>query len=480
MCYKYSKTPSDKKCRFGLDPSNLVEKTTIDAETGQLSYRISNGMINLYIDFFLRLVRCNHDVKFFGSRAIGKSIMYYVTDYITKKSLKAHVSYASLLSAVQRIQGAIPNLSGDVSAQAMKLLSVCANAVVSNQELSAPQVASYLMNYGDHYTSHVFANLYWPAFESYIDRYWNIAQGIFSEDSVENSEIPDTALQYDDTLLEHIEGEQNVRPKPSAALDYELHGSYYRHFSVWDMIRQTQTFLLKTAAKNLPDHFRFQPNHPDFHLKYTKPLSNFRVPVLIGPSIPHRDHPEIYEQYCKIMLMLFKPWRLPSDLKSHSQMWSDAFACFRSSCRPDLLQILMENMQFLHECKDCHDDHFQSNVVNNFAAFRGLDTSNNDEITREPETALEDDEVEVISSSLQSTVETDADMVLFLKAFGQRDSVRVVSIIATSLELGLFAADSGFDNGVFNHSVLIPQELTSLSQESIWMRLYKSYWKATL
>ena len=71
------------------------KKTSIDPDTGQLTYRVSDGMINSYIDFFLRLVRCNHDVKFFGSDAIGKSILYYVTDYITKTPLKTYIQTSS-------------------------------------------------------------------------------------------------------------------------------------------------------------------------------------------------------------------------------------------------------------------------------------------------------------------------------------------------------------------------------------------------
>ena len=40
--------------------------------------------------------------------------------------------------------------------------------IASNQEISGVQVASYLMNYGDHYTTHSFRNLFLFSIESYL------------------------------------------------------------------------------------------------------------------------------------------------------------------------------------------------------------------------------------------------------------------------------------------------------------------------
>jgi hypothetical protein len=41
--------------------------------------------------------------------------------------------------------------------------------MISHQELLAQQVCSYLMGYGDHYTSHRYRNLYWTSFERYLE-----------------------------------------------------------------------------------------------------------------------------------------------------------------------------------------------------------------------------------------------------------------------------------------------------------------------
>lgn len=42
--------------------------------------------------------------------------------------------------------------------------------MISHQELSVQQVASYLLKQGDHYTSHTYRSLYWTSFEQFFDR----------------------------------------------------------------------------------------------------------------------------------------------------------------------------------------------------------------------------------------------------------------------------------------------------------------------
>ncbi|CAF0915928.1 unnamed protein product [Adineta ricciae] len=49
-----------------------------------------------------------------------------------------------------------------------KLVLRCYNALASQQELSGVQVASYLMNWDDHYTTHQFQDLYLIQTERYL------------------------------------------------------------------------------------------------------------------------------------------------------------------------------------------------------------------------------------------------------------------------------------------------------------------------
>ncbi|KAJ7706566.1 hypothetical protein B0H14DRAFT_2647051 [Mycena olivaceomarginata] len=61
-------------------------------------------------------------------------------------------------------------LEDDLTIRAKKMLQKCAYAMISQQELSAQQVASYLMDFDDHFTSHLYRNFYWGSFESLINK----------------------------------------------------------------------------------------------------------------------------------------------------------------------------------------------------------------------------------------------------------------------------------------------------------------------
>ncbi|KAI0059116.1 hypothetical protein BV25DRAFT_1784958, partial [Artomyces pyxidatus] len=167
-CYKYWKgPPNPKECRFDLDESNVRPETTVDAETGEICLRCLDGLVNNFNMTMLEAIRCNMDIKFIGSGASAKAILYYITDYITKSQLKTHVAYAALELAIQKL-GVYDAEADDVTVRAKKTLQKCAYALISHQELSAQQVVSYLMDYEDHFTSHKFAGLYWTSFQNFL------------------------------------------------------------------------------------------------------------------------------------------------------------------------------------------------------------------------------------------------------------------------------------------------------------------------
>ncbi|KAJ4478722.1 hypothetical protein C8J55DRAFT_394325, partial [Lentinula edodes] len=168
-CYKYCKDSSKpKECRFGLDDSNVVLESCFDPDTGELNLRCLDGLVNNFNETILRAIRCNMDIKFIGSGASAKAVLYYITNYITKSQLKAHVAYAALERAVRRLDEQCPDDS-ELTVRAKKLLQKCAYSMISQQELSAQQVDTYLLDLEDHFTSHKYKNLYWAQIERLLD-----------------------------------------------------------------------------------------------------------------------------------------------------------------------------------------------------------------------------------------------------------------------------------------------------------------------
>ncbi|KAH7909210.1 hypothetical protein BJ138DRAFT_988267, partial [Hygrophoropsis aurantiaca] len=168
-CFKYWKGPPDpRECRFDLDESNFCPRSYIDIESEEICLQCLDGMVNDFNATILEAVRCNMDIKFIGSGEAAKAMLYYITDYITKSQLKAHVAFAALEMAVKKL-GEFDPSEDDLTVRAKKLLQKCAYAMISHQELSAQQVSSYLMDYEDHFTSHEYRNFFWANFERYAN-----------------------------------------------------------------------------------------------------------------------------------------------------------------------------------------------------------------------------------------------------------------------------------------------------------------------
>ena len=163
-CYKYWKKGQQKECRFGLGESHFSPKTEFDCHTGELKPRCLDGLVNNFNAAMIELIHCNMDIQFLSSGPSTKAVIYYITDYITKAQLKTHVAYAALALAVQKLEQ-IDNQDDQPTIFAKKLLQKCAFSMVAQQELSGQQVASYLMDLEDHFSSHIFEPLYWTNFE---------------------------------------------------------------------------------------------------------------------------------------------------------------------------------------------------------------------------------------------------------------------------------------------------------------------------
>jgi hypothetical protein len=191
--------------------------------------------------------------------------------------------------------------------------------------------------------------------------------------------------------------------------DYQLRGEYLYDICVWDFVARVEKIKRKNCRKSPPkdkdtsdednvedadfaseikesdsedDGEMIPKNQPlatgmlnartrsrptacfqSDHLEATSHILKVihpdcrRIPVPIGPSIPRRDKENIRDRYCRLMLILFKPWRHANDLRDNGQTWQDAFNEFLRVC-PTRLKGVMDNMQILHECRDSRDDHF--------------------------------------------------------------------------------------------------------------------------
>ena len=150
-------------------PRKLVPMSTIDPDTGHISMRRSDPWINNFNEYLIAACRSNMDIKFIWSGSDAKALVYYITDYVTKTSLSFHDTFALVQKSIASFNNSLPQSNTESAIEkSRKLVLRCYNSLASQQELSGVQVASYLMNWDDHYTTHKFQGLYLIQTERYL------------------------------------------------------------------------------------------------------------------------------------------------------------------------------------------------------------------------------------------------------------------------------------------------------------------------
>lgn len=395
-CFKYV-TNFDKKkwkgypdhlCRFRISKSNERPESFVDSDTAEIHLRVKDGMVNGFNKWILQALRCNMDIKFIGSGSDAKAILYYITDYITKSQLTSHVSYSALRSGVKRMQQD-DNEFDPIETRGRRLLLKCTNSIMGRQELSGQQVASYLMKYPDKFTSHRFRNLYWRSFEQFIDESERMINASKESPHGTTTDCESDPLDFEEVTVSSS-SDGTVEPRGTQLLTYisrDCNNLNFKHLCVYDFVSQVD---LRSGSDAFSDdntdcaaasdgiRCSLDSLYPqnDSHFLAIRHNSHKFVPVFIGPALPKRESEECKEQYSRLMLILFKPWKYISDLKEPDDSWARAFELFRPQLSIRHLAVI-ENMQRLHECKQSRDSDIlvRKHRVNDMHSLSPLDSA---------------------------------------------------------------------------------------------------------
>ncbi|KAH6911648.1 hypothetical protein BKA70DRAFT_1099376, partial [Coprinopsis sp. MPI-PUGE-AT-0042] len=91
----------DGVCRACF-PRDIYPETVVDPEDGHIFLKKLEDMINTYTPLLTYLLRCNTDVTCLNSGTSMCEVIKYVTDYITKVSLKSHHIFSAALDIYQK------------------------------------------------------------------------------------------------------------------------------------------------------------------------------------------------------------------------------------------------------------------------------------------------------------------------------------------------------------------------------------------
>ncbi|CAF1369224.1 unnamed protein product [Adineta steineri] len=286
--------------------------------------------------------------------------------------------------------------------KARKLVLRCYNSLASQQELSGAQVGTYLIDYGDHYTSYGFANIFVIAIERHLqnelEKYKVTlasssttmqATNTNSIDFIEDEEEETTAMMNEQFSIEQSTDPQNL-VLINLRIDYQLRSpaletvclyefvSLFHRKSFTDKDRlnidrpSTSTEDVRlNPGRPLQERYLFMIEHPQAKshgvIKRLKPI----VSVLLGPQIPRKDREETQERYSRAIATLFIPWRSVKDLCAVNQSWREALSSRQESISIESKEII-EHIQLLHDCKKDRDVHLQQ-IISNVQASDEID-----------------------------------------------------------------------------------------------------------
>ena len=364
------------KCRARF-PRLTALKSFVD-EVGAITMRKLEAWINTFTPLVTYIFRCNTDVTCLSSGTAIKGVAMYVSDYITKSTLKTHVIFNTITTVFQKngdiIGGTLP-----VKEKARKFMTKVANLLSAKAEMGAPMIAMYLLGNPDHYTSHTFLPFYWQSYVQEVQKSFNdelkepqkvtvimrkgkvvglspIHDYLYRPDELNHVNLYQWIRCYKREKLPNRKRKAQAEEKEednqdeAADISQDLQDTFDASFEEYsdgeNNINPTQRVGKVT---------RFKEGHPlhDSHgVKYISNNAN-RVPNFAGANLPRCDKGD-REYYCCTMLTLFKPWRKGSDLKSQmAESWDNTF--HRHAFNEEE-QKLMKNFNIRYECLDARDD----------------------------------------------------------------------------------------------------------------------------
>jgi hypothetical protein len=135
----------------------------VDMETGRIDMKKRESWLNTFTYLVTYLFRCNTDITSLRSGTAIKGVLLYVTNYVTKSSLKTHVIFDTVRSMFQKHSDIIGG-SDTRKSKARKLMTRIMNSLSAKMEIGSPMACMYLLGNPDHYTDHTFVPFYWQSF----------------------------------------------------------------------------------------------------------------------------------------------------------------------------------------------------------------------------------------------------------------------------------------------------------------------------
>lgn len=404
VCRKYG----SEKCRFRF-PHEVIEASRFDSESNSVFLACRDPMVNYYNPYILVYCRHNHDIRCILSGKSAKSAMFYITDYITKMSMKT----GQMLSLMCKAVLAAPQGSDKTAmARAKKLLHKCLAQFSRKQQIHAQQAARYLRRLDDSMSSHKTVPMLSHLVYNFVCAKYrgrlsdsDVNRTVSGNDATEHieqaSQISDEDVPAeegraihvldeqveDDTEILHLAGRGNQTARPSSdsndleatriVMDIaddgrlvhasQLHDYLFRDDRLFDMSfidfvcmykREKGKLAEQPKSARAKDRFGFKPEHPlanshilvqRYEVEVTAVRKIYSIPRVIGMSIPRERQGDAYWVF---LFSHFVPFNMEHDPLQAGQSIENFTRRYEFSDQ-DRTQI--NNWDVIYECEDARD-----------------------------------------------------------------------------------------------------------------------------
>ncbi|KAJ3565934.1 hypothetical protein NP233_g7319 [Leucocoprinus birnbaumii] len=326
-------------CKRGV-PFDCAEQDWV-ASDGRLGPKRHCSRLNNWNPSTLVAAGCNNDLKVITHGPETKDATFYMSDYQSKGSQNTSYNISALLGERIRYHLREEQDCADIGASAKRLLTRCLNSLNRLQEFGGPQIASVLLDLPDRYISHHHVSIFMDAMRSALKLQFPDL----------NFWVPSQSCNKVIFIDRDVELRDQLR-------DYQYRGDALGDYSFYQFLINTyegdplpDNFQPSARGRNVHERIPYRAGvHPRKCRLVRKP-GHETHPNFIGKWFPRNNRPEEAEEHAAMMLMLFRPWRLLTDLKPPFATFSDQYQAFLETAS-DAVRRKIDNIQYYHQGMD--------------------------------------------------------------------------------------------------------------------------------
>jgi hypothetical protein len=121
-----------------------------------------------------------------------KAVVSYVSNYISKLSLKSFQMFASVYDVFEKDSEMIGGAATDKD-NARHMMRKMVNSMSAKMEIGSPMASLYLLGNPDHYASHKYVTSAWRPYVQFVRNFWTQAKSSYDcdpEDKDDKERIP--------------------------------------------------------------------------------------------------------------------------------------------------------------------------------------------------------------------------------------------------------------------------------------------------